>query len=66
LKSIAFPAISTGVYGCPKAEACEVAVTTVLEFMRETDCMIEVRFVLFDKENFDIYSAFVQRLKSNK
>ncbi len=66
LKSIAFPAISTGVYGYPKSEACEVAVTTVIDFMLETGVMIEVRFVLFDKENFDLYNGFLNHLKVSK
>ncbi len=59
LKSIAFPAISTGVYGYPKPEACEIAVTAVIEFMLETGYLVEVRFVLFDKENYDLYNAFL-------
>ena len=33
IKTIAFPSISTGVYGYPKEEACKIAVDTVLDFM---------------------------------
>ncbi len=45
-RSIAFPAISTGVYGYPPAQAAEVAVTTV----RATDTDVTlVRFVAFDE-----------------
>ncbi len=66
LKSISFPAISTGVYGYPKEEACEVAVTTALFFMEEEDYLLEVNFVLFDSENFNIYSRFLDSLKTAK
>lgn len=63
LKSIAFPAISTGVYGYPKEEACEVAVTTVLEYMRDYGYRPHVIFVLFDDENYNIYNAFISKLR---
>lgn len=63
LKSIAFPAISTGVYGYPKEEACEVAVTTVLEYMRDFGYRPQVIFVLFDDENYNIYTAFISKLR---
>lgn len=57
LKTVAFPNISTGVYGYPKAEAAEVAVQAVRSFLAENqNVMEEVRFVCFDEENFDLYS----------
>ena len=45
LRSIAFPAISTGVYGYPKAEAAEIAVKTCQEFLKEYD--MEILLVAF-------------------
>ncbi|MCX7679491.1 MAG: hypothetical protein N2316_09755, partial [Spirochaetes bacterium] len=57
------PAISTGVYGYPKEEACEVAINTVLEYMRDTGYRMQVVFVLFDEENYNIYTAYMKRLK---
>jgi len=62
LKSIAFPAISTGVYGYPKKEACAIAVGTVIDFMKTQDFLIDVIFVLFDQENFQIYVDHVKGL----
>ncbi len=62
LKSIAFPAISTGVYGYPREEACEVAINTVLKFMEKENYPIDVYFVLFDKENFDLYNNYISKL----
>lgn len=56
LKTIAFPAICTGVYGYPKQEAADIAFGAVQEFIRENpDSLAEITFVLFDDENFKIY-----------
>jgi O-acetyl-ADP-ribose deacetylase len=63
LKSISFPAISTGVYGYPKEAACKIAVDTALEFMKKYDYVIEIYFVLFDKENVSIYSDYISSIK---
>lgn len=51
LKSIAFPAISTGAYGYPKAEAAKVASTTVREFIHGGSSIQEVRLVFFGQED---------------
>ncbi|MBE9460257.1 O-acetyl-ADP-ribose deacetylase [Dyadobacter subterraneus] len=51
-KSIAFPNISTGVYGYPKFEAAQVAVKTVSRFLTKNDKIEKVIFVCFDEENF--------------
>jgi O-acetyl-ADP-ribose deacetylase len=59
LKSISFPAISTGVYGYPKEEAGAIAIDTAIEFMQNNDYLIEIYFVLFDKVNFDLYTDYL-------
>lgn len=60
LKSIAFPNISTGIYGYPKAEAAEVALRTVRDFCAEHPEALEaVYFVCFDEENWRVYGAGV-------
>ncbi|HOT43338.1 MAG TPA: O-acetyl-ADP-ribose deacetylase [Spirochaetota bacterium] len=64
LQSIAFPAISTGVYGYPREAACKIAVDTAVEFMKNYDYLIDIYFVLFDKENAAIYSEYIESLKS--
>ena len=46
-KSIAFPLISSGIYGYPKAEALRVATTAIRDFISEHD--IDVSLVVFDK-----------------
>lgn len=52
--SISFPAISTGIYRFPKMEAAKIAVTTVQEFLKETNIAIKVIFVCFDDETEQI------------
>ncbi len=59
LKSIAFPGISTGVYGYPKSEACAIAVDTVIEFMIKNNFIIEIIFVLFDSDNYSKYIKYI-------
>lgn len=55
LKSVAFPNISTGVYGYPKKEAAQIAISTVLEFLKQNMMPEVVWFVCFDRENYDLY-----------
>lgn len=57
--SVAFPNISTGVYGFPKREAAEVAVSAVEQWVDGHDAIEEVIFVCFDDENFGIYSELI-------
>jgi len=55
-RSVAFPAISTGVYGYPPDLAAQVAVTTV----RSTDTAVElVRLVAFDRAGSGLYRALL-------
>ena len=62
LKTIAFPSISTGVYGYPVAEAAPIAVRTVSEGLRATTTVKEVRLVLFDRHTFNAYAAALDAL----
>ena len=55
IKTIAFPNISTGVYGYPKKEAAEIATKTVLSFLNSKNEFELVIFCVFDDENFMIY-----------
>ncbi len=61
LRSVSFPAISTGVYAYPKAEACDIAIETVAGFILENNYDVEVYFVLFDRESYGLY---LEKLKS--
>lgn len=59
IKTIAFPNISTGVYGFPKKEAAETAIQTVISFLRKNEEIEQVIFCVFDEENFEIYSNLI-------
>jgi O-acetyl-ADP-ribose deacetylase (regulator of RNase III) len=56
LKSIAFPAISTGIFGYPLGEATRVAVRTVREALPRAKNVNTVRFVVFDDAALQTYS----------
>ncbi|MBN2812676.1 MAG: O-acetyl-ADP-ribose deacetylase [Bacteroidales bacterium] len=59
LKTIAFPNISTGVYGYPKQQAGRVAVEAVSEWLDVHPDFKQVNFVAFDEENFTIYEELL-------
>ena len=59
LKSVAFPNISTGVYGYPKDQAAGVAVEAVRKALPETPGVERVVFVCFDEENFRLYARLL-------
>jgi O-acetyl-ADP-ribose deacetylase (regulator of RNase III) len=55
LNSVAFPNISTGVYGYPKELAAQVAIQAVRETLSSTPGIARVVFVCFDQENLRLY-----------
>lgn len=60
LKSIAFPNISTGVYGYPKDKAAKVAVQTVKEYLQEQESSLnKILFVCFDEDNYRLYEKLL-------
>ncbi|MCF8308059.1 MAG: O-acetyl-ADP-ribose deacetylase [Bacteroidales bacterium] len=61
LTSVAFPNISTGVYGFPKRKAAEVALKAVKEYREQNKTHIEkLVFVCFDEENYTIYNELLK------
>jgi O-acetyl-ADP-ribose deacetylase (regulator of RNase III) len=55
LNSIAFPAISTGIYGFPVRPAAEIAITTVTEFTQSATSLQEVVFCCFSAADHQLY-----------
>jgi O-acetyl-ADP-ribose deacetylase (regulator of RNase III) len=61
LRTVAFPSISTGVYGYPIAQAARVALRAVVEDLRQVD-LEEVRFVLFAEGDLRVYTAALEEI----
>jgi len=60
IKTIAFPNISTGIYGFPKGQASKIAVSAVVDFLNNNKTSVEnVIFVCFDQENYELYQKLV-------
>jgi O-acetyl-ADP-ribose deacetylase (regulator of RNase III) len=59
LHSIAFPAISTGVYGYPKEDAAKVAIQTVFDTLGVSSHVQSVDFVCFNRADFEIYNRLL-------
>jgi len=55
IKTVAFPNISTGVYGFPKHLAAEIAIATVAYFIENNPEIQDVIFCVFDEENYQLY-----------
>lgn len=63
LASVAFPAISCGVYGYPLEEAAEIAVATVKSTLARARSVVRVRFVLFSEPDRDVYQRILERVQ---
>ncbi len=61
LASIAFPAISTGVYGYPRQQATAISLRTVTDYLSVESSLAEVRFVCFSSAAYSLYAAEFQR-----
>ena len=59
LGSIAFPSISTGIYGYPIEEAARIAVTTVKQFLAESNAAPEVTFCCFSTSDLQVYQVLL-------
>lgn len=60
VETIAFPNISTGVYGFPKGLAAKIAIDTVKDFLARNIGIKKVDFVCFDKDNYEFYSTLLK------
>jgi len=55
LRTVAFPNISTGIYGFPRERAVGIAIAAVREALTKTPSIEQVTFVCFDDENYRLY-----------
>jgi len=64
LRSITFPAISTGVFGYPMDRCAEFMLSTTMEYLQSTDTFLErVVFCLFGKNAFSVFNSTLTRLR---
>ncbi|MBN2134520.1 MAG: O-acetyl-ADP-ribose deacetylase [Acidobacteria bacterium] len=63
LRTIAFPSISTGVYGYPVDQASMIALKTCVKFLQEKAATLKlIRFVLFGEENYSVYKKALNEI----
>lgn len=62
IDSIAFPAISTGMFGYPREEAAEVAIKTVFAKLPSLVRVKRIRFVLYSRSDLEIFERALSRL----
>ena len=61
VKTVAFPSISTGVYGFPIERAAPIAIGTVQDFLAGESSLEEVRFVCFSSDDYVVYRQELER-----
>ena len=62
LRSVAFPAISCGVYGYPIEDACKIAVDTSIEFLARNRSLEKIIFIQFSEKDYAVYNAYLQTI----
>jgi O-acetyl-ADP-ribose deacetylase (regulator of RNase III) len=60
--SIAFPAISCGVYGYPIADACKIAVDTTCKFLKSNKSVNKAIFILFSDRDYQVYHNYLESI----
>lgn len=63
ISSVAFPAISAGIFGYPLKEAADVAFSTILAESSRLKQVQKLKFVLFNKKDLEVYEKKLQELK---
>jgi len=62
LRSVAFPAISTGIYGYPLGAATEIAIKATLDFLKSSPAFEKIIFACFSREARETYQSTLARL----
>jgi O-acetyl-ADP-ribose deacetylase (regulator of RNase III) len=62
VSSVAFPSISTGIYGYPVEDASRIALSTVIDYLEKRQDIKVIRFVLFDSKTYQTYVVALKEL----
>ncbi len=62
LTTIAFPAISCGVYGYPIEDACKIAVDTSCAFLKRHPSLQRIIFILFSEKDCAVYKSYLKSI----
>ncbi len=63
IRSVSFPAISTGAFGYPLEEAAQISLATVTEYLKGETGLKLVRFVLYSQSAYDAYRSVLTSLR---
>ncbi len=66
LTTIAFPAISCGVYGYPIEDACKIAVDTSYVFLKTNASLKKVIFIQFSPKDYAVYEAYLKSISPSQ
>lgn len=66
LKSIAFPAVSTGIFGYPLDRCAQVMLSTVLEYVKEKTSLEKIVFCLWGEESMKVFKKTLNQLSDSK
>jgi O-acetyl-ADP-ribose deacetylase (regulator of RNase III) len=61
LKSISFPAISTGIFGFPVERCAQIMLGTTIEYLKGSTGLEKVVFCLFGRDSFDVFVNQLQK-----
>jgi O-acetyl-ADP-ribose deacetylase (regulator of RNase III) len=62
LRSVSFPSISTGAYGYPLEEACQIALETVRDYLQDSEAIDQVCFVCFSDHDCQVYRQALESI----
>ncbi len=66
IKTISFPALSTGIFGYPVKDAAEVAFKTIIDYLKSTSKINVVRMVLYDEASYRVHAEVLKEMTGGK